>query len=250
MSGTEKTHANNANNFVEKVNRLKQEGEEYNPSNPQIKMLKLEPMKKAVSDCILGVSQGKADVANAVMARKALYVTMDDLATRSVNMLKSSGASADEKAHASFLLSKYKGERIGDVPDEEELRAKAAANGEEPVIPKTISVSQQGFVNKKKKFTDIVVYLKTIAVYKPNEEALTTEGLDAFILSVGAANDARTAAGDKCTQAIATRNKLMYKEPDGAYFLSDMMMDYVAATSGKKSQLYIDLQKFPVTKMA
>jgi len=248
-NSNEKSHANNASNFVGKVNRIKQEGEAYKPSNPQILITALDPVAKAVNAALLGVSVGNANVTNAILKRKQLYLQLDDYATRAVNMLKSSGAHPDEEAHASYLLSKYRGERIGDVPDEEAIRAKAATAGVTPVIPKVISVSQQGFVNKLSRFTDIVVYLKTIPEYKPNEEELTIAAMEGFITKIGKANDDKDDAAKTCTDAIVLRNTLMTKEPTGAYYLSDKVMKYVAGAHGKKSKFYLDLQKLPVIKM-
>ena len=247
-TNSETGHPVNANNFIGKVNRVKQEGESYKPSNAEILITALEPICALITTAMKTVSETKAALVNATAKRKIAYVQMDAYATNAVDMLKSSGATREEEDHASSLLAKYKGERIGDVPNEEEIKAKAVAEGKEAVIPKTISVSQQGFINKLSKFTDIVVYLKTVTAYKPNEEELKTETLELFIEQVGKLNEAKDNASKAYTDALVERNKLMYAEPSGAYFLSKKIMKYVSSTKGKKSQLYKDLQKLPVKR--
>ncbi|HEY4788067.1 MAG TPA: hypothetical protein VIH57_18560, partial [Bacteroidales bacterium] len=152
----------------------------------------------------------------------------------------------DEVKQGKALLAVFNSERVKDLPDEEELKAKAAANGEEVKIPKSVSVSRQGFVNKLAHFRNIVTFLKTVAVYKPNETDLTTEALDTFATSTDTLNSEKSRTTDVWSGAIADRNKIMYQEPDGAYYVALAIKEYVAGTKFKNGAFYKELLKFPI----
>lgn len=246
MANNESGNVVNANNFVEKLNVIDRRQAEYKPTNPAIKPEALTPVGQAVKECIETVSLTKTVFTKATANRKKGYEAMEDKATRAIHLLSSSEATNDKIKQGKALLSKFKSERVGELPDEAVLKAEAAAKGEEAVIPKIVSVSQQGYINRLAHFRDIIIFLKTVPAYKPNEADLTTEALETFAASVEEMNGEKNRTTGVWLNAIAERNKVMYSEPDGAYYLSVKMMEYVAGAYGKKSDFYKELLKYPV----
>jgi hypothetical protein len=246
MANKETGNAINANNFIEKIAIIERRKTEYNPTNAAIKLAVLTPAGKAVKDSVNAVSDTLNACTAAVNKRHGAYTLMESYATRAIHLLNSSDVSKDEIKQGKALLGKFKSQRVSEVPDEAVLKAKAAAKGEEAVIPKVISTSQLGFTKKLRHFRDIILFLKTVAAYKPNETDLTVEALDTFANSVDDLNAARSSTASAWLSAISERNKKLYQEPDGAYFLSNKFMEYVAGAYGKKSDFYKELQRFPI----
>ena len=246
MANKETGNVVNANNFIEKVNVCDRRKADYNPTNPAIKLIALTPISKVVKVCIDVVSAARTALTKVTANRQNVYGEMDDKAGRCIHLLNSSEATKDEMKQGKSLLLKYKSQRISDLPDETLLKAQAAAKGEEAVIPKVISTSQQGFINKLGHFRDLIIFLKTVAAYKPNEADLKVEALEAIAASADGLNAEKSSAISAWLTAISDRNKKLYDEPDGAYLLSTKMMEYVAGAYGKKSDFFKELQKYPV----
>lgn len=238
-------HAVNANNFIEKINVVARHESTYQPSNAEILLPGLLPMRDAVKGAIERVSVAKTAFTLAAGRRKEGYNNLISLATRSINILASSGATAVEIKQGKTLLSKLKSIRISEEPDAQ-LKANAEGNGEAPRAPKIISVSQQGFVNLLAHFTDIVLFLRSITVYKPKETDLTPDAMEAFAKNLGTLNTERNEAAGEWAKAIEARNTLMYAEPTGAYHLAVKIMAYVAGAHKKDSIFYKELLKYPV----
>lgn len=246
MATNESGHVVNANNFVEKVNVIGRNLAEYKPSNESITFEVLSPLKDSVSKSIDNVSTARNTFITVAAARKECYEQMDLLAKRAINIFAGSSATASEIKQGKALLAKYNSERVKDIPDEDELKAKAVVNGEDPKPVKKVSVSQQGYANKLGHFRNIVLFLKSIAAYTPNEEELKVEALEAFATKADTLNKQRNKAAGDWALAIETRNKLMYAEETGAYALSTKIMTYVAGSQLKNSAFYKELQKYPV----
>jgi hypothetical protein len=245
-STKESGHAVNANNVIEKINVINRHQTEYNPSNPAIKLPSLLLTSKDVKAAVDKVASAKTAFTNATTSRKQSYVKMSKMVQQVIHLLKSSEATPEQILQGNALYSKFKSERIKDLPDEEELKATAAAKGETAELPKNISVSQQGFINRLAHFRDIILFLKTVTGYNPNEAELKIEALEAFADSVEALNGEKSKAVDEWSKAIKGRNNVMYKEPDGAYHLAVKIMNYVAGSQLKDSGFYKELMKYPV----
>ncbi|HEY4787403.1 MAG TPA: hypothetical protein VIH57_15195, partial [Bacteroidales bacterium] len=192
MANSESGHIVNANNIIETVNAVGRHKAEYNPSNPAIKLEVLLPLGKAVKDAVDKVTQTKIAYTKATANRKNSYDQMATLAKQAIHILCSSEATPDEIKQGKKLLAVFNSVRVKELPDEEELKAKAAANGEEAKIPKSVSVSRQGFINKLAHFRDIVAFLKTVTAYKPNETDLTVEALETFATSTDTLNSEKS----------------------------------------------------------
>lgn len=242
----ESGHVVNSNNINGRINVIDRHKTEYKPTNPAIVPEALPPLGESVKRAVESVLSAHLAFKKATANRRAEYEELDSRATRSINILKSSEATPAEIKLGTDLLKKYKSVRVGDVPDETELKVKSAANGEVPPIVKRISVSQQGYTNRLGHFTEITFFLKTVTAYKPNEEDLKVESMEDFADSIQVLNNKRNEAADVWSTAIIERNKIMYAKETGAYVLMTKIMDYVAGSSGKKSAFYLELQKYPV----
>ncbi len=239
-------HAVNASNFIEKINVIARNESNYQPTNEAILLTALLPLRDRVKASVEQVTAAKTAFMQAAAKRKGGYENLVALATRGINLLSASGADDIEVKQGKALLAKLKSIRVSDTPDEEQLKAKAEVNGETPKVPKTISVSQQGFINLLAHFNDIVLFLRTVKAYKPNEADLTPDALAAYAQSLDTLNAERNKASAEWAKAIKARNNLMYAEPSGAYHLANSIMAYVAGANKKDSLFYKELLKYPV----
>jgi hypothetical protein len=245
-SNNETGHLVNTSNMISKIDVAERHTTEYKPSNVDIALTALTPLKETLTALMADVSLAERAFSTAVSERRALYEQMDDKATRSIALLKSSNAVADKVDIGVSLLKKYRSVRISKRDDETTAKAAPTAADDQNGKPKTISNSQQGFVNKLGHFKEIIQFLGTEAAYKPNEVDLKIEALEAFRVTVEAKNSARNKTADELSQARDARDKAMYAEPNGAYYLAKKMMDYVAGSSSKSSVFYKELLKYPV----
>jgi hypothetical protein len=184
----------------------------------------LEVIKAAgatVSTVIGKVSGAKSNNTKAISKRRIGYVAMKKLVGRAVHMFNSCEVTAEEKQQVQSLYLKFKSVRIGTVPDEAAIKAKAAASGTEAKVPTTYSVSQQGFVDLLGHFNDIIVYLKTVPAYKPVEEDLTIEALELVASSLKTLNDGVSSTESILTGAREERNILLYKDDTGGCDIAD-----------------------------
>lgn len=238
----------NASNFVEKVNIIERRKSEYKPTNPAILLEALLPKKKIVQDVLEDVSAATEAKISAVNKRLAVYEEMEKRASSSVNILGSSDASTFEINRGKTLLKKFKSIRLTDIPNEEEIKVKAALKGTTPIIPKKISISQQGFINRLSHFRDLINYLGTVTAYQPEEADLTIIALKELATKAEGLNENRNKQGDLLADAVENRETVMNSEPNGAYYLSKKIMLYVLGSHGRGSAFYKELVKYPVHK--
>lgn len=245
-NNNETGHAVNAKNFVSRVLIADKRKAEYQPSNPEIALEALIPMKDLVSKAISGVTTNYNLMSKSLADRKLLYEKMDGYASRSINMLNSSGAAPSEIEQAKALFKKYKSERASNDPGDDAINAKAEKAGVQSGTPKKISRSEQGHVKKLDHFRGLVDYLKIVPAYKPKETELTLQALETFADTVQAKNQECDEKVQDWKTAINNRDNLMYGKPVGAHALSNKLQSYVLASFGKDSQFYKELMEYPV----
>lgn len=245
-NSNESSHAINANNFYQTLNVLDRHKEVYKPTNSAIQLKSLLPVKEMVEQCIEKVSVAQIAFKESVETRRLNYAEMDSRASRAINLLKSTDATAEQIKQGKALYDKYKSERVSPKLTGEQMMAKASKDGAEPKQKKTVSVSQQGYVNKLSHFRQLCQFLKTVPAYKPLEADLTVESLTSFANMVDKLNNERNKLSEALALAIDARNKVMYSEDSSAYALASKVKAYVAGSASKDSAIYKELMKYPV----
>lgn len=245
----ESGHVVNSTNIANRVSVISRHQTEYQPANDSLLLSELTPLSEKVKKAVQKVIETHQAYTRVTANRRKDYDQLDTLASKAFQILKSSDASAEEVKMGKDLFDKYKSVRVKDIPDAEELKAKAAVNGETPPIVKNISVSQQGYTNRVNNFLSFVNFLKSVNAYQPNEAALKTAAMESVANNIIALNEQRNAAADAWSSAIKERNKIMYGSGSGAYEIMTRVMAYVAGSAGKDSAFYTELQKYPVRNL-
>lgn len=238
----------NASNFIEKVNVLSRHNGEYKPSNPLIQISALTPIQQKIKNALDEEKRIQPLLTAAISNRAAIYDRMEKTAASAINLLAGTNAKPAQIEAGKKLFKKFKSIRISDLPNEEDIKAKAAAKGEEAVIPKTRSNSQQGYVNKLANYNTMVSFLGSEKEYQPNEEELTVETMRQIATEADQANLERNRLSGEMAKAVEVRVKLMNDEPNGAFHLSKKIHSYVLGSSNRKSAFYRELLKYPVRK--
>lgn len=227
MASTSETgHAINFENFEDLIQVNTGFGDEYNPSNALI-IIEAMTIKFNATDTIIEVvSIAKAPFTDATNVRQKVFEAMKRLTTRVVNAFKTQEETTDRQyKDAMTIVHKIRGERAGKINPED---------------PNTISVSQQSYDNQYNHFRDFINYIKSHSFYAPNETALQSAALIAYLASMRVANKAVTTAAVPLNKALKERDKIMYAKKTGLVDVAIESKDYVksAFEGGSKSAEY------------
>ncbi len=204
---------------------------DFDPPNP---ILVVAAMNAKHVDGVAAVSAISAQIAPfkvAVNERQQLYEGIGVYGVRVRNMAKALGASAEILADMLTYTRKLRGSRAGakpvDNPDTPENEALGAH-----------SVAQTSYAALVEHFRNIVNLAKNESSYKPNENDLKTDALDAYIVNLETKNANVAGKFVPLSNSRAFRDGFLYTNADSMVDTALLCKAYVAAAFGKNSTLY------------
>ena len=116
--------------------------------------------------------------------------------------------------------------------------------------PATISTSQQSFDSVLDNFDKLSQLVAAEPMYKPNEPELALTGLTTFIAAMEASNQAVIDSTTALSNALISRNKVLFAEPDGLVPIADAVKLYLRSIYKVSSPEYKQVSKLQFPKSA
>lgn len=234
MTSTSETgHARNVAAFEDLISFCTAYGASYNPAKAALKTAALTTQLAAANTALQSVKVAKTAYDNATNARELAFKPLKPLATRVVNAMAASEATAPTLADVKSANKKIQGKRVKavDKPD-----AKALAEGAAPV--RTASTSQQSFDKLIDNFAQLIATVSAEPKYVPNENDLKVPALNALLADMKAKNSAVINANTVVSNARIARDKVMYDATTGLFETALAVKVYVKSVYGATSPQY------------
>jgi hypothetical protein len=229
-----KTESGNAvfvTQFAMLIKLCKMLGTAFNPSNPDISIVKLEAWLVLAKAALKNVNSTAIPWMRAVNARDLAFKKLDALVTRIINSVMQCGADEDFIKDAKTICRKLQGKRatpkIETVPDDPNTPTDESV--------KNISASQKGFDNRINNLDKLLQLLSSEAKYAPNETDLKTTAISDLLDDYNTTNDAVIDTYPDIAKAIIDRNKLLYTATGNGAELSGKVKKYVRSVFGPTS---------------
>lgn len=229
-----KTESGNAvfvTQFAMLIKLCKMLGTAFNPSNPDIVIVKLEAWLVLAKAALKNVNSTAIPWMRAVNARDLAFKKLDALVTRIINSVMQCGADEDFIKDAKTICRKLQGKRatpkIETVPDDPNTPTDESV--------KSISASQKGFDNRINNLDKLIQLLSSETKYAPNETDLATAALTTLLSDYETKNDAVIATFPDIAKAIMDRNKLFYTALGNGAELAGKVKKYIRSVFGPTS---------------
>ncbi len=189
------------------------------------------------------VKVAKTAYDNATNARELAFKPLKPLATKIVNGLAATEATAQTVDDVKSTNNKIQGKRAKAV---EKPDAKALAAGAEPV--KTASTSQQSYDKLIDHFAQLIATLTAEPKYLPNENELKVATLNTLLTDLRAKNTAVISATTALSNARIARDKTLYGETTGILDVAQDVKQYVKSLFGATSPQYKQVSGLKFTR--
>ena len=243
-STSETGHAKNVANFDDLITIATGMGATYNPADAKIKVAALTTLHTNADNSILAVENLEPAYTNAVDNRQAVFLPVKKLTTRIMSALSSSGATAASVADAKTIARKLQGTRA--TPIKNATPSPTPSPTPTPTA-KTISASQQSFVNQYDNMNKMAQLLATIPSYAPNEADLKLAAINTLVASMKAQNKAVAIALQPVVNARNTRNAILYTPVTGLVDIAQEVKNYIKSVYGATSAQYKQAAKIKFT---
>ena len=225
-SNSEVGHNKNTANFGAGIQILQEMGILYNPTNPNLKLPVLNPIKVNLDGVMKTMNEKKPIYKNAVADRETQIKPLGKLTTRTLNSAKSLDISPKDKENLDSQAKKIRGD------------AKP-----KPVNPETaggdaISTSQMSYDYRIANFETYIGQLASHPEYVPNETELQIVNLKAYHLSLKTLNSAVNTAENAIITARKNRNEILYNNPKNVLQLVSEIKAYLKSLGSAGEPYY------------
>lgn len=216
-------HVNNIHAFKTLIEKVTTYGG-YNPGNGLIQIATMNGQWTSCLGLHNAFETAEQNARNPINMRQKLFEDTYRLVTRTLNYLKSSGASKEIIADVKGLADRYRGFGV---------KVKRLPNGEKD--PNHVSNSHQGFVQRADTFRQILTLYSSEPSYTPNEVELQLVFLQARADALDAANNGMPALLAPVDAAMIARDKALYDPEVGMVDVAMACKAYVVAIFGASS---------------
>ncbi len=227
-STSEVGHAKNVANFqtlIEFCNTFNG----YNPVNELLTLTKLEEKHTESNDILQKVHAAKAEHIIAINQRQETFQTLSSLSTKIINALSSITNDSRIIADARTIVRKIQGSPSKPQTD-------PSQEGQETQRP--TSNSQRSFDKRTDHFSALVILLKALPDYAPNEPELSISSLDDYLKELQRHNKNVLMKYTPYSSYLLARNKILYDPLDGLTTIAKLVKQYVKSLYGAKSPQY------------
>lgn len=243
MSSTsEKGLAKMLGNFNSLISACTGYGGKYVPGRKQLQLPQLQALHLNAKGQLTLVHTAAAADTKAVNERQLVFEPLKDRANQVVYSLASSEADAKIVEDAKTINRKIQGTRLP--------KPKKPADPQAGADPATISTSQQSFDSVLDNFDKLSQLVAAEPMYKPNEPELALTGLTTFIAAMEASNQAVIDSTTALSNALISRNKVLFAEPDGLVPIADAVKLYLRSIYKVSSPEYKQVSKLQFPKSA
>ncbi|MEO6833683.1 MAG: hypothetical protein ABI169_15865 [Chitinophagaceae bacterium] len=218
---SETGHAINIAHFSDLIIAVELMSNRYNPSNVDLQVPALRALRDQAKGDLKSLGEAKTTQSNASNTRNDIFEGLDTLTRRVQSSAKSAGADSKQLDDMEETARKIKGDRAG-TKNPESL---------DPEEPKSISVSQQSYINLAAHLEGLITTISQIEAYKPNEDELRIVTLQSLQERMVIANTAVSSANFALSTARSSRNHSMYSSGKGLVAIAGLVKDYVFSSS-------------------
>jgi predicted transcriptional regulator len=221
-------HVNQVAAFEQLLGFCNAHGAVFNPSKNVIKMTALDDLLKQAQESMRAVKEARTANDNAVIARRQAFRELPKIATRIINALAATDASAEvvQKANA-FRMSLLPKANRPPVPSTD------AGSSTDPEA-KSRSISMLSFTQKTDNFAALVQTLSAEAHYQPNEAGIQIRALVELVAALRDYSKAVYQSEVALSNARFARNKLLYGT-NGIHECSQTVKKYMKSVFGPQS---------------
>ena len=247
MSNNPETgHAKNVSNFESLISFVKGYGTTYNPTKVTIKIEALESTLANAKKSVVDIDTVLPAYTNAVSARESAFAPLGKIITRIISAVKASDTTEQVDESVKTLVRKLQGTRASAKISDEDKKL-LEAEGKEV---NQISASQMGYDNRLENLFKLIMQLKSIPEYNPNEEDLKTSTLEALYQVLKTKNEAVVETTTPLSNARIARNETMYKSISGLVDIASDAKMYIKSVFGASSPQYKQVSKLEFKSLA
>ena len=224
-------HAKNVANFQDLISFCTGYGATYNPSKNTLSIANLQTQLTNAQTTLQAVKTTQTTFNNVTNARMDAFKYLKSLATKIINALDATDASAETVKDARTINRKIQGQRA----------TPKAANTPPPVgdpatpPDKTISSSQQSYDQQIEHFSKLMELLSADSNYTPNETELTVTAIQTKLNELKATNTAVIDAYTNWSNSRINRNAALYSPLTGLVNTALDIKKYVKSIFGATS---------------
>ncbi len=264
-------HARNVAALEEMISICLTHGTTYNPSKITIRLNSLQTLLIAARAAVNDVSDKLVAYTTAANNRQSIFEVLKPLATRLVNALSVTDATAKTISDAKAINRKIQGSRAikktttdpkPENNDNKTTTDDAKTNNTDPKTDntntkttetaktdnKSISVSQQSYDQQIEHFQKLILLLSTEVSYMPNEIGLQIPTLTTILSTMRAANSSVINATTTLSSSRIGRNDILYKKGTGLYDISLEIKKYIKSVFGTNSAQYRQISGVKLAK--
>ncbi|MET3126307.1 hypothetical protein ABID42_001409 [Arcicella rosea] len=243
MTTTSETgHVMNVKNFLNLINFCKGFGTQYQPSKTSIQIPSLETVHSQAKNAIDEIIRQNTAYNIAINERALLFKDNKPLSTRLINVFDTTDAPDATKKDVKGFNRKLQGKRASST--KVTTNNLDSSNSE---TPKTISSSQLSFNQQVEHLKALVAILESEPSYAPNEVDLKVSTVKNLINQQSSANEHVSAIYTDLSNARLLRDKVLYEEGTGLYYISIDVKKYIKAAFGASSPAYKQVSGISIT---
>ena len=234
-STTETGHNKNVANFSTAYQIFEEMGILYNPSNTNLQLVSLAPIKTQLAGTITVLNDKKPIYKNAVANREIAIAPLNKIVTRALNFSLSTAISTTDKENLSSQAKKLRGVQKPKTinPD--------TAEGE------SISTSQMSYDSRIANLDTFTSQLASHPEYVPNESELQITSLQTYQQELTTLSSLVNSAGNALITARKNRNDILYKNENNIIQLIKDIKAYLKSLGEAGKPYYNALIKLKFT---
>jgi hypothetical protein len=221
-------HAKNVANFEKLISYCEGYGPKYNPGRESLQLKNLKSLQSDARKVLEETKTAKTQLDKATNNRNIVFEDFRTFSTRVLNAFIASETNELSIDDVKGINRKIQGKRAG-LPKPKEAKT------EEETEKNTISVSQQSFDNIISHYQSLYQTLQAEPLYKPNEDDLSSEGVNSKILEMTTVNSTFINAKTALQNMRLRRNGVLYDNNSGLIKTATNVKKYVTSVFGANS---------------
>ena len=197
-STTETGHNKNVANFSTAYQIFEEMGSLYNPSNSNLQLANLAPIKVSLAGVITVLNDKKPIYKNAVAVREIEIAPLGKITTRALNFAKSLNISTTDKDNLASQAKKIRGDQ------------KPKAVNPDTAEGDAISTSQMSYDSRIANLETYTSQLASHPEYVPNETEIQIASLQTYHQRLTTLSGLVNSAGNALITARKNRNDILY----------------------------------------
>lgn len=232
MASTSETgHNKNVSNFSSAYQIFEEMGGLYNPSNSNLTLSNLDPIKTSLAGAITVLNEKKPIYKNAVADREIEIAPLGKITTRALNFAKSLNISTTDKDNLQSQAKKIRGDVKAKIVNPDTAEGDA------------ISTSQMSYDSRIANLDTYISQLESHPEYVPNETDIQIVSLRAYHQRLETLSTEVNSAGNALITARKNRNDILYNNTQNVIQIIKEIKAYLKSLGSAGEPYYKALVK-------